>query len=572
MLSRAGPRAGRHGARGRGRPARAVRSCGLLFAGLVLVTVGWPRAAAAQAPEGAPAVAGNVVVRENQLPGDRDWYVAAPARAEAVGLAPDEGDQSTDRPANEVWTAAPIEGYADRVSVERGGTIGFYVSTSAPAFDLSVSRMGWYGGQGGRTMHRAQGLPGEAQPVPTPEPATGLIAADWRLSYSLRVPHDWPSGVYLARLRAAGDPPDEAHILFVVRHDAQIADFVYKLPLNTYQAYNNWGGKSLYAFNSAGEPATKVSFDRPYALRGGAGHFFHWDYPMIRWLEREGYNVTYITDMDAHADSDYLPGRRALLSVGHDEYWSKAMRDSWEDARDAGYSLGFFGANSAYWQVRHESSARGIPHRVLVCYKHHAPDPLAGADPSRATVLWREAALGRPENALVGVMSEGMIPFDESYPYVVRAADHWIFAGTGAQPGEAWSRIVGYEYDRLMENGATPAGLVVLAESPLVDSTGKPSVSHSTYYQQGGMVFAAGTVDWAWALDDYWRPGHVDARLQRVTANLLAAFRAGAPPVAAAPRADRSPAPIYFGAAAIALAAACVPLWLLVRRTRHECG
>jgi hypothetical protein len=84
------------------------------------------------------------------------------------------------------------------------------------------------------------------------------------------------------------------------------------------------------------------------------------------------------------------------------------------------------------------------------------------------------------------------------------------------------------------------------------------------------MVFAAGTIDWSWALDDYWRPGLVDPRLQRTTANILAAFRAGEPPAAAEPRADRSPAPVFFGAAAVALAAACVPLWLLLRRAGSE--
>ena len=287
--------------------------------------------------------------------------MAAPAQPAAVGITPDEEDETADRPAGEGWALGPIEGYADRASVERGGTIGFHVSTRAPTFDLNVSRMGWYRGQGGRTLHRVQALSGEVQPAPTPDPVTGLVAADWRQSYALRIPEDWTSGVYLARLRAAGGSPAEALVVFVVRHDAQTADFVYKLPLNTYQAYNNWGGKSLYAFNSEGDAATSVSFDRPYALRGGAGHFFHWDFPMIRWLEREGYNVTYIADVDAHTEGAYLPGRRALLSVGHDEYWSKEMRDSWERARDAGYSLGFFGANTAYWQVATSPRRPGCP-------------------------------------------------------------------------------------------------------------------------------------------------------------------------------------------------------------------
>ena len=121
----------------------------------------------------------------------------------------------------------------------------------------------------------------------------------------------------------------------------------------------------------------KVSFDRPYDQWDGAGCFFDWDFPMIRWLEREGYNVTYVTDVDAHAGTRYLPGRRVLLSVGHDEYWSKEMRDSWEAARDQGYALAFFGGNDIYWQVRYEPSAAGAAQRVLVCYKDADPTPCA---------------------------------------------------------------------------------------------------------------------------------------------------------------------------------------------------
>ncbi|HZU04522.1 MAG TPA: N,N-dimethylformamidase beta subunit family domain-containing protein [Chloroflexota bacterium] len=488
----------------------------------------------------------NPIVRENRQPGSRDWeapvsptvsaaYAAAdlPSRDD-VAFSPAESGGGLD-----AWTPPLISGYADRVSVAPGGTIRFYISTTAAYVDLVVLRMGWYGGEGGRTMHTAYALPGIAQPVPTPEPETGLVAANWQPSYTLDIPPDWPSGVYLVRLLAydaplANEPLDVGYILFVVRDDRQVADIVYKVAVNTYQAYNNWGGKSLYTFNSVGPPATKVSFDRPYSQWAGAGHFFDWDFPMIRWLEREGYNVTYITDVDAHEGTSYMTGRRVLLSVGHDEYWSKEMRDSWEAARDAGYALGFFSGNNVYWQVRFEPSADGVPNRVLVCYKDAARDPLFQRDNSRLTVLWRDPLVGRPENALLGGMSDGVIHIGEDYPYVVKAADHWIFAGTGAQPGQAWSRIVGYEYERVVDNGHTPPGLVILSESPVVDVTGRPSVSQSVYYRKGGMVFSAGTIDWAWALDDSRMPDRVDPRIQRVTHNILQAFLRGGPPTAAA--------------------------------------
>ncbi len=432
----------------------------------------------------------------------------------------------------EEWQRSPIEGYADRVSVEPGGTIGFYVSSTAPLYALNISRMGWYDGEGGRVLHSADALPGTVQPVPPPEPETGLIAAHWELSYSLRIPEDWPSGVYLVRLLATNADRDFGYIVFVVRDDAQAADFVYKVAVNTYQAYNNWGGKSLYGHQSVGEPASKVSFDRPYAQWHGAGRFFEWDFPMIRWLEREGYNVTYVTDVDAHAGNTYQAGRPVLLSVGHDEYWSKEMRDGWEAARDAGHALAFFSGNVMYWQVRFEPSAHGAANRVLVCYKYAARDPLLGQDNSRVTVQWRSEVVGRPENALVGVMSEAgqTVAYGQEYPYVVKAADHWVFEGTGAQRGEAWSRIIGYEWDRVIDNGRTPRDLVILTESPVVAMDGRATVAHSVYYRQGGMVFAAGTIDWAWALDDVRWPDRVDPRIQRTTANILRAFREGTAP------------------------------------------
>ena len=204
----------------------------------------------------------NPIVRENRQPGSRDWeapvsptvsaaYAAAdlPSRDD-VAFSPAESGGGLD-----AWTPPLISGYADRVSVAPGGTIRFYISTTAAYVDLVVLRMGWYGGEGGRTMHTAYALPGIAQPVPTPEPETGLVAANWQPSYTLDIPPDWPSGVYLVRLLAydaplANEPLDVGYILFVVRDDRQVADIVYKVAVNTYQAYNNWGGKSLYTFNS----------------------------------------------------------------------------------------------------------------------------------------------------------------------------------------------------------------------------------------------------------------------------------------------------------------------------------
>jgi hypothetical protein len=163
-------------------------------------------------------------------------------------------------------------------------------------------------------------------------------------------------------------------------------------------------------------------------------------------------------------------------------------------------------------------------------------------------------------------MFDALLPDGEHFPYVIRAASHWIFAGTDAEPGQAWSRIVGYEVDRVHDNGHTPRGLVILSETPVVDYRGQPSVSQSSFYQQGGMVFAAGTTDWSWALDDYWQQGYLDPRLQRATANLLNAYRVGAPPGAAAPVADPEPLLLALAIGALVVSLAATMSVLLMRR------
>jgi hypothetical protein len=170
---------------------------------------------------------------------------------------------------------------------------------------------------------------------------TGLIECAWRDPYQLATRDQsgpWPSGVYLARLTTIESPAGlQTFIVFVVRDDARPSALLFQSSVTTFAAYNNWGGKSLYAFNSGGAPARKVSFDRPYALNpygvrlDGAGDFLRrWEYNAVRFLEREGYDVSYSTDVDTHqrpvVDAAVPLGHRVFLSVGHDEYWSAAMR------------------------------------------------------------------------------------------------------------------------------------------------------------------------------------------------------------------------------------------------------
>jgi len=307
--------------------------------------------------------------------------------------------------------------------------------------------------------------------------------------------------------------------------DARRADLVVQQSVTTWQAYNRYGGESLYddMLGLSGGHAKTVSFARPYANPGPAGQFFEYELPAVRWLEAQGYDATYVTNLDFSRTPDTAQRGRVFVSIGHDEYWSLEQRDALERARAAGTWQAYLSANSAYWRVRVEPGADGALRRIT-CFKD-TPDPVGGA---AATVRFRDPPLNRPENGLLGAMYEAWHPV--SVPLVVSQPGHWLYAGTGLSGGDALAQVVGYEADRLFDNGWTPAGTQVLAEAPLVDVFGTPSrhqlVLHA--WPSGAQVLAAGTIEWSWALST---PGVADARVQRVTANFLA--RAGA--VAATP-------------------------------------
>ena len=307
------------------------------------------------------AFAQNVVQRENAKPGTPGWQLASPAD----------------------WPA--IEGYASATSVNRGETISFHVSSYTPNYQITIYRMGWYGGAGARQVSTVSLSNGVKRAVPSPDPVTGIIECDWPVSHQVTIPNttdktDWASGIYLAKLTPSGG--DDSFIIFVVRDDSSQATYLYQSTATTSQAYNYWGGKSLYAFNSDNAPARKVSFNRPYGHvngMGGAGNFFEWEVNFVRFVEREGYDVTYASNIDLHVNPNLLVGHKAFLTAGHDEYWSYQMRAAVQAAQARGVHLGFFAANEAYWQVRFEPSSTGQPNRTMVAYKEAAQtsDPYA---------------------------------------------------------------------------------------------------------------------------------------------------------------------------------------------------
>jgi hypothetical protein len=470
----------------------------------------WPAAALA---------AGNPIVVENQQPGDPGWN-------DFVSILQDDA----------------ISGYGSQISVNRGGSIDFFVTTTAPSLTIDVYRTGWYGGVGARKMLSMGSFPGVHQPIPPPDPATGMIVCNWTKTATLNVPSSWTTGVYLAKLSASSG--NKSFIYFVVRNDGGTEDFVLQTSVTTYQAYNFWGGTGLYNNYTNGSvypygAATKVSFDRPFSPgdSNGAGQYFRFEYPFVRWAESQGFDLTYTTNVDTHTNVNPLTNHKAFLSIGHDEYWTKAMRDNIQNAVNSGVNVGFFSANTSYWQIRLEPNAAGTPNRVEVGYKGWAvypaapgPDPMSGVNNAIVTTNWRDAPVNLPENGLLGVMYEDILQSTASY--VVQNASHWIYAGTGFVDGSSVPGIVGYEYDKVWNNGRTPAGVTILSQSPVVGQTVGNSTANSTIYTagSGARVFASGTIQWSWGLDNYPNRTMAHPGIQRATANILYNFNGGALP------------------------------------------
>ncbi|HVV69947.1 MAG TPA: N,N-dimethylformamidase beta subunit family domain-containing protein, partial [Verrucomicrobiae bacterium] len=339
----------------------------------------------------------NAIEAENCLPGNSpdDWQIAS------------SGDPS-------------IQGFATDISVNVGQTVSFKISTPSTAYHIDIYRFGYYGGSGARkvaTVTPSVSLPQTQPPCLSDETTNLLDCGSWAVSASWAVPSTAVSGVYFANLIRT-DAGGSSQIYFIVRNDASHSDLLFQTSDETWQAYNDYGGHSLYGgageFNLPGR-GMKVSYNRPLNTRKfqPPTFFYSGEYPMVRWLEANGYDVTYFTGVDAARFGSLIRNHKVFLSVGHDEYWSGPQRTNVEAARDAGVHLAFFSGNEVFWKVRWENSidSSHSPYRTMVCYK----ETLAGtvsdpSDPPVWTGTWRDPRFsppgdgGRPENALTGTI------------------------------------------------------------------------------------------------------------------------------------------------------------------------
>ena len=484
------------------------------------------------APAHAQAATQNPIQAENSLPGTPGW-----------------NDFSSD------LAPGTLSGYGSKISVNHGDSIDFYVTTTAPSFTIDIYRTGYYGGVGARKITSLGSFPGVQQPIPNPDPVTGMIACNWTKTTTLSIPSSWVTGVYVAKLTSS---TDSSFIFFVVRDDGGHEAIDFQTSVTTYQAYNDWGGTDLYDNNTnlsifKGAHATKVSFDRPFnpGNSNGTGDYFRFEYKFVYWMESQGYDVSYTTDVDTDQNVGPLTNHRAFLSVGHDEYWSNGMRTNVQNAINAGVNVGFFSGNGMYWQICFEPNAAGVADRVEVGYKDFAtdttppgPDPQWNVNNAIVTTNWREDPVDKPENAVMGVMFEDQTLNQQSYPFVVQNASNWVYAGTGFVNGSSVPGIVGYEYDKVFNNGLTPAGLTILGNSPLVGFNNENSDANATLYYapSGARVFAAGTIEWSWGLADIQSNTYANSGIQTATANILNNFIQGTGPTVAL-----SPTSVSFG-------------------------
>ncbi|HZH66641.1 MAG TPA: N,N-dimethylformamidase beta subunit family domain-containing protein [Flavisolibacter sp.] len=462
----------------------------------------------------------NLIIEENKKEGTRDWLINVPF--DTCGY-----------PDHQFCRRKQVEGYSSHTSIKGGEQLSIFVSTDPGSdYALHIYRMGYYGGKGGRLMKSYDNLKGSPQAIPEWDKKTNFLECKWDTAVKFTIPHDWVSGVYLGKLTAKKDG-SQAYVIFIVK-DSRKADFLFQCSDLTWQAYNRWPlWHSLY--DEGQQPwvntnGARISFDRPYGLyvnglpsdfnplSNGGGEFLLWEYPLSFWMEKEGYDVSYISNVDTHADPATLLRAKGFLSVGHDEYWTGSMFKNVMAARDAGVNLLFLSGNSVNGKVYLEPATDGRMNRVT------------GRVPAER--------LFSNEQDLMGASSYGV-----GYTsFVCKTPDHWLFNGTGMKRNDSIENFVGWEYHGL------PLGsnknTIVVAQNKIRPNKFKdpeaPDHAATMYTTaKGAFVFNAGTCWWSMLLAtppgfqnpvnnqgpanykviDFSKP---DKRVQQMTKNLLA--------------------------------------------------
>lgn len=465
----------------------------------------------------------SLIRRENAKRGTRDWLLRNPRI-----------DPTTK------YRCPWIEGYCSRTSVRVGEEISFYVSTNpASPFTLDIYRMGYYGGAGGRQVASLGPFAGAVQSDPPIGP-NRLRDCEWSPCATFEIPRDWVSGVYVGKLTAAREQW-QSYLIFIVRDDRR-ADFLFQCSDTTWQAYNRWPSQFSLYDNGKEQwywgPGVDISFNRPYGkycqisdapLSTGSGEWFLWEFPIAYWLESQGFDVTYIANLDTHADPKGLLRAKGFLSVGHDEYYSMAMFNHLQAAIAAGVNVAFLSGNTCCGRINPRPDSRGVANRIFGRVGVFGPP-----GGTRDFVAMKSLPHERPyANELVGAHSTG--PVTGGADWICAQPDHWLFAGTDMKQGDGIPGLVGWEWHG---DPANIAGLEIVATGPTQDAPGKPNggIYTATIYPgpKGNFVFNASTCWWGDGLaappgyvrpSVYTSPKGPDPRVQRITGNLLERMR-----------------------------------------------
>ncbi|BBH21839.1 hypothetical protein Back11_31840 [Paenibacillus baekrokdamisoli] len=442
--------------------------------------------------------------------------------------------------------AGNIQGYASTTSVTAGETIEFMISTKkgGTLYHLQTFRLGYYQGKGGRLVDEAKGLKGIAQGwwssksgrngLPEPDLVTKLLDLKWVPSYKWTVPTNAVSGYYLTKLTDAEGY--ETYIPFIVRDDKNAHDLMVQSSVATWHAYSAWGGHSYYGhydnetheyFTYDQDPknnAVSISYNRPYEQGNGAGDLFI-EYPTVYWLESHGYDIGYVSNIDTHLSRvKWKP--KGFLSIGHDEYYSRPMREYLENFRDNGIHMAFLGANSIYWQSRYESNMNDstLEPRIQTCYKYRAKSQDPVRDLKLLTTTWCQ--IDEPENLIVGQNWGSVV--NESQDWVISNPTHWLFNGLKVNKGDKVNKLIGWEFDGVANHLFTPPNLEIIAASKVINKQNKVYEANSTIYEHWSKstIFSSGTIYWGFGLANPAEDprGVVSPIVQGVTKNLLDRF------------------------------------------------
>jgi hypothetical protein len=459
-----------------------------------------------------------------------------------------------------------IQAYTEEPSINSGGTIHLYVSTSSPLYSIDIYRLGYYQGIGARLVKSIpvnagifQGyypLSGTAYPVlcktcitslaDSQGRETDITDANWEYPEPIEFPSDWVSGIYYIKLTESKGGYQWA-VPVVLRDDTRKADLIFEDPVNTDQAYNWWGGTGLYddfrhpgMRNGYKSDAYFVSFARPYGPGYGVGDLFSWTYSMLRFLEQNGYDITYTSNDAVSEGLTNLMNYKGFVAGGHDEYWDYSERQKLEQAISKGKSAAFFSANAIYWQIRY-TTVPNTNHKAIICYRYPKLDPYSIDKNLQylTTTRWRDYPVNDPEDRVLKAMYVSLNE-DKLQDFVAKNTNSWVYDGTNMRDGDIIKRVVGLEVDTTFSDGSITSNdkATVIGESPYIDQYGKHRIARAVLDEPlkgNNIIFDASSYVWPDALSDFRvilsKDGPVpeSSVLERITNNILQRIVHGSP-------------------------------------------